>query len=295
MTLRRAAHLNRSAVADRELTMTDPDKRRFRIACWNMARAFPPRDAKADPWEVLDSLQPDLALLQECRPAAGGNRIGYLHLAPTRHGWGTAVWSRFPLTCTASLPEAAECDWENCRVALDGYVASATVRLPGDASILATSLHAYANPIPLNELAAFNIDNLLPPGPRREVWPVDLAWWALRNLTSKVGSCILGGDWNMARLFDSLYRPGSKMGGNQARFDRMARSGWHEVARRFYSDEVQTYFKPPSGPYQLDHIFVSAPIMAATTHFEVVASPAVRSVSDHAALIMECRMPTAEP
>jgi endonuclease/exonuclease/phosphatase family metal-dependent hydrolase len=168
------------------------------------------------------------------------------------------------------------------------------VPLPSGTPVVVTSLHAYAQPIPANKLGAFNIDDLVPPGPRHEVWPVDLAWWALRKLTSNVKACIIGGDWNMARLFDTNYGSGSEMGGNQARFDRMASSGWHEVARRFYSDEVQTYFKPPAGPYQLDHIFVSESIMAATTHFEVVTSPAVRNASDHAALVMECRM-LAEP
>jgi exonuclease III len=260
------------------------------VVSWNMAGAFPLKDATVDLWEVLDSLQPDIALLQECRPPTAGSARGHFHFAPTRHGWGTAVWSRFALTQTTSLPHAVECDWESYRAALDGYVASAAVYPPGGSMLSVTSFHAYPSPISVNDLTAFNIDDLLPPGPRREVWPVDLAWWALRNLTA-TGPCILGDDWNMARLFDTNYGVGSKMGGNQARFDRMANSGWHDVARKFHKDEVQTYFKPRSGAYQLDHIFVSESIMAATTRFEVVTSPAVRKASDHAALVMEFRMP----
>jgi hypothetical protein len=195
--------------------------------------------AAADPWEVFDTLNADVVLLQECRPRTAAGGSGHLHLVPIRHGWGTAVWSRFPLTETACLPDAAQCNWASYKPALDGYVASATVHPPAGPVLSLRSLHACADTIEIDQLAAFNIDHLLPSGPRREVWPIDLAWWALRDVTSAKGALILGGDLNMARLFDTNY--GSRRG-HQARFDRFARSGWHEVEipSRRSADLLQT-------------------------------------------------------
>jgi hypothetical protein len=84
----------------------------------------------------------------ERRQPSAGHGTGHLYLAPTRHGWSAAVWSRFPIAQITCLPLAAECDWKSYRAVLDAYIASATVHLPDGTTLSATSLDAIADPIP---------------------------------------------------------------------------------------------------------------------------------------------------
>jgi hypothetical protein len=253
----------------------------MRVIVWNMAGAFPlAGTAASDAWNVLMSLQPDVALLQECRPPI--DVAGHLHYMPTPYGWGTAVWSRWTLSNCSAFPSQIGDVWSQYRNALDGYVATASIAVPGSTSLTAVSVHAYAEGVADQHLAGFDKETLRLPY-SKVIWPVDLISWALREHTATLAPAIVAGDWNTARLLDESYG----RGGNHEFFERMHQAGWHEIARRFYPTETQTFFKRGGGPYQLDHAFVTAEIASATTKFEIVSSDAILAVSDHAALVMD--------
>src|SRR4051794_20449738 len=124
----------------------------MRVIVWNMAGAFPlGGTAGSDCWDVLMSLEPDIALLQECRPPTVFT--GHLHHMPTRNGWGTAIWSRWSLANCAPFPPLIGDVWSQYRNALNGYVAAATIHVPGGITLTAISVHAYAAGVAEEHLA----------------------------------------------------------------------------------------------------------------------------------------------
>ena len=256
--------------------------KRMRLVVWNMARAFPPAGVSVDPWSVLDSLQPDIALLQECQPRAEPHTGGNFYYSPTRRGWGTGVWSRWELSDCGPFPSALSNEWDRYRGALDGYIASACVRVMDTLDLHVTSVHAYPATVPNECLEGFDVDAIRLPS-ALAIWPGDLVWWAFRGSAQASTPAIIGGDWNTARLFDKTYGPR----GNSEFFERMVSAGWCEIARQFHAEEVQTYFKAGKGPYQLDHVFAGALLGEAAVRFDVVRSEPVLAVSDHAALLVE--------
>ena len=93
----------------------------------------------------------------------------------------------------------------------------------------------------------------------------------------------------------SGHRPGSVQTsawggepGSSSQFftDREAK-GWHHALRKFGPDEIRTYLDPKSAPYKLDHIFTDQQLHAALTSCEVMDAPALRDLSDHAALVAD--------
>ena len=258
----------------------------MRIVSWNMARGPRPAGLDADPWQVLATLDADVALLQECKQPVDGTIRGHLHFAPSKSGWGTAVWSRHPLGDRVALPPSDDERRSLFAHELDGYVATATVNVPGAPPLLAVSVHAWPAPLKLEVVARLGIDGLKTPAAKK-VWPTDLIWLATRHLPSASARVVLGGDWNAARLFDTVYGPR----GNQEFFDRMAETGWHEVMRRFHKNEHQTYFRKGRGPYQLDHVFVSSALLSGLASARVETEGGVRSASDHAPVVVEWSAP----
>lgn len=259
----------------------------MRILTWNMARGPRRKELDGDPWAVLAALEPDIALLQECRPPPGRPPPGHLHFVPSAQGWGTAIWSRFPLATTGDLPDGAEAERALARGALEGYVASAEVQVQAEAPILCVCVHAYPAAVKKQFLAGIDSATVKPPL-QSKVWPGDLAWWTTSHLPSRGCPAVLGGDWNTARLFDRVYRPR----GNQQFFDRMQASGWHEAMRKFNPDEVRTYFCKGRGPYQLDHVFLTSDLFARLTGASVAATEDVLRASDHAPVVLELDMGT---
>jgi exonuclease III len=99
-------------------------------------------------------------------------------------------------------------------------------------------------------------------------------------------SFVVSGDWNTARLFDTMYP--DKWPNAGADFFRAAAGwGWCESLRKNHPEEVQTYLDPNSAPYELDHMFTDARLHGALTRCDVVEEASIRELSDHAPIIAE--------
>jgi len=253
----------------------------MRLISWNMARGPRPKGLDRDPWDLLASLEPDIALLQEA--AAPPEEFGgTFHLNRTRRGWGTGIWSRFPLGSLDTLDGVDATELATALPALKGYVASAVVDPPGGGSIVVVSVHAYPSKVPEKYLGGLDPDVLVAP-PQKDVWPGDLLWWLTRRLPTETVPAVVGGDWNTARLFDENYGPR----GNREFFERMAETGWHEAMRKFFDSEVQTYYREGRGPYQLDHVSLTGELYDLLGLGLVDASDGVLAASDHAPIVLD--------
>lgn len=253
----------------------------MKIISWNMARAIRPKGMDTDPWTVLETLNPDIALLQEAKvpPSTFG---GHFHMVNTNRGWGTAIWSKYPFSWTGNFPNGSESLNEKIKEALAGYVASAVIGLSSSCSLSVTSVHAYPAAVKKQYLEDFPIESVKLPS-ESNVWPGDLIWWSTRFLPSEGGSFILGGDWNTSLLFDKVYGPR----GNAEFFARMRDTGWYTAMKKFHETEVQTYYSPGKGPYQLDHVFLTSDLYDGLKTAEVLPTPKVLSTSDHAPIVLE--------
>jgi hypothetical protein len=237
---------------------------------------------RPDQWNILQSLMPDIALLQEWRKPDDFAPSGNLHCVPYLPGRYTAVWSKWPIEDQDNFPRSANIDWGLYRNALDGCVASATITLPV-VSLSVTSVYAYPEKIKPEWIAAFDLEALRLPS-ANNIWPADMVWWALRNNTFTVGLSLLGGDWNTSRIMDDP-RPR----GNQEFFDRMSKSSWNETARQYYPYEKDstTWARKGGRPMQLDHFFTSAELAKSMSNFEVVRAESFRNASDHLPILVD--------
>ena len=253
----------------------------MRIVCWNMARAFHPKGRDRDPWEVLDALHPDIALLQETAALPDGFP-GECHFNPTRRHWGTAVWSHYPLRSFDDLPGIDRQELQTVLPAVDGYFAGALVEVPAVGEVAAVSVHAYPSQVGEQYLTGLDASELVVP-PQKAVWPGDIQWWLTRKLPAHGTPSILGGDWNTARRFDEVYGPR----GNREFFQRMTETGWREALRKFHAEEVRTYFSRGKTPYQLDHVFLTDGLYETLRRGFVDSSAEVLLASDHAPIVLE--------
>ena len=117
-------------------------------------------------------------------------------------------------------------------------------------------------------------------------WYRDAAFGALDALDKPKGF-IFGGDWNIARLFDRVYPDGFECPGPTGVefFDRAAQAGWVESVRACFVEEVRTYLKPGTWPYQLDHVFTDSGLHGSLSRCAVKSGHPV--LSDHAALVID--------
>ena len=244
---------------------------KIRIVSWNMnVRARP------DQWDILQSIKPDIALLQEWRKPANFEAAGYLYSKEYLQGRYTAIWSKWPLQDTNNFPKAVEVPWESYRSALEGCIVSASAMTPiGPISV--SSVYAYPEEIEQEKLSGFVLETLRLPD-AKGIWPADLIWWALKVWARGSGRAILGGDWNTSRILDD-----PKPRGNQAFFDRMHVCGWHEIARKYYPDEKDsfTWARKNARSMQLDHFFASSELASSVVNFEVIRTESFNRASDH--------------
>ena len=98
-------------------------------------------------------------------------------------------------------------------------------------------------------------------------------------------SFIWGGDLNSAESMDDVK---GFAGGNRLLREIWGAAGSHDLRRRFFAEEQQTFFAPKRGPYQLDHVFADAATEARALDWRVDPEPATtQRVSDHAPIWVE--------
>jgi exonuclease III len=265
---------------------------------WNLAYMKPGRYKtianRRRQWALLAALEPDIALLQECRPddlrinAPAWMEADYDVIGEIPPNWiacsailaRTTVEAR-PLDRT-QLPEP-EHGW---LAQLSGYVATA-LAVVRETELAIASVHAIAREV--DRSAATDEDHeRIRRRSHPRAWHNDLAVAALTPWVRNQ-RFIVGGDWNTAVLFDSNYPAGAEGGpGASAEFfANRAAGGWHHALRKFCPTEVRTYLDPASGPYELDHIFTDPDFHARLTGCRVVDDAVISELSDHAPLVAE--------
>jgi len=148
-----------------------------------------------------------------------------------------------------------------------------------------TSVHAQASAVPREILDRHPWDDVTLCTPGRQVWQMDLIPFELHRLFA--GETFLwGGDLNSAESMDDIP---SFAGGNRRLREIWLQAGSHDLRRRFFVEEQQTFFAPRRGPYQLDHVFADAVTEARVKGWRVDTDPATSDprLSDHAPIWVE--------
>lgn len=265
----------------------------MRVVSWNLAYWKPGRYKtvanRRRQWALLAALQPDIALLQECRPEDHRN------LAPSWMSEEYRLYGAIPdgwTACSAALVRATlpshspnltglpgpAAAWLQL---LSGRLAITQVQL-GEVAATVVSVHADAAEVK-DGLTADDHTRLRRPALAR-AWYPDLVVGALEPLTAG-GNFIVGGDWNEARLWDQTtpqHAPGS-----QQFFEGRAEAGWFDALRKHSPDEVRTYLDRASAPYELDHVFVDATQYGQLTASRPLSEEMLTELSDHAPLVLD--------
>lgn len=246
-----------------------------------------------DAWRwLLDDLKPDLALLQECVvPDWAASRVhvrfkpGY-PLSP-RQRWGTAVIS----TCgaiTPARPDAvaawldslgAEAQSLCSATRLDSWCVGGDIAINGNDVLRVFSIHNPAFPIDRKLLKGVDISDLKLTL-NRDLWLQDVIFYFLRR---ELGSpLVVGGDFNTSRLLDV-----PKPRGNVEFFERLDKSGFCSLHRRFHDTDEQTFFHPKRRPHQLDYLYADPNTARRAVACYVVKDPVDAGLSDHAPLVAD--------
>jgi len=257
----------------------------MRVVSWNLAYMKPAGFKKVEnrrrQWEFLGALQPDIAMLQECRPADLTN------LARLEMKNEYKVLGKIPLhwiACSALLlrsdfiaehltPSSSWLEY------LSGYLCRASFNIYGR-KILIASVHTPAKVVNDPRVSQDDHAKIKRPSLDR-AWHNDLAAAALADISVGFDGFIISGDWNTARLFDKT------MGGTACAefFAMRANNGWCESLRKFYADEVQTFLAPKGKPYELDHMFTDSALYEKLVSCEVMRCEMIDNLSDHAPIV----------
>lgn len=232
----------------------------MRIVTWNMGCNIPAstyRKHHDEAWTyLLDELRPDIALVQEAvvakMQAARDFKVTLCELA-SKYDAGTAVLLRNNM-------EASEAP----KISVSSATYVATVRVGTSAGAMqVASVHVY-------------------PGKEQHA---DLA-----RLVELIGSTladqplVIGGDFNAARHFDTVY--GGKKYGRF--FEAMGSAGFHDAHWGLHAREVQSFWgKKAKELYQDDHFFISKTWASRVLSCEVKDNEIVRRVSDHGPVVLE--------
>jgi len=278
-----------------QATTDQAESRRLRVLSWNLGYhtpgSFKARTNRRRQWALLLALDPDIALLQECRPedlADFGPEWAMdeysVLAAPASDRWqaASAIVARSTFSPTLVTPSEPWFDY------LWPYVVRGTVIVDGVGTVNVASVHADASKV--DDPALTDADHALmrQPGSDR-TWHCDMAAWALRDWVAD--SFVVAGDWNTARQFTANYSGTSPDA--PAFFSALRSWGWDESMRQKHPNEVQTFFRAGNAAYQLDHLFTDASLADGLASCEVVDDPLVRELSDHAPIVADFQVSAA--
>lgn len=232
----------------------------MKLVCWNVRGG-----GKPGSWDVLEQLEPDVALLQEAVvPDAVRERFDVFEDAPirrrsaTRQRWKTVVLVRRGAGLSASPVSfsSAGYPWLGSLLEESGCCIAVELRV-GSSTSLVVSLYSPAWPLPsASRLSEEQLQEVrLPTHTGDKVWVADLLWAWLR--ARKAGSVIVGGDFNSTPAFDRAH--GGRSKGNVIQHQRFVDLGLTDLVRLVDSDFRKTpTFRHAKGKlYQLDYVYAS--------------------------------------
>lgn len=208
-------------------------------------------------WNFLvNTLAPDIALLQECVPNIECEKrynLLYREIGGPRR-WGSAIITR-------DLP-IQEVEFNN---AYPGAVVAADVTLSNGLLLTVISLYGL---IDEDGYATTTLHRML-----SDMTPL------LNGRTGR--SCFLiGGDYNVSTQWDDHYR--HRYPSHRIFFERLEDFNLINCTAKFHNGHVQTIRHPKSKiPWQNDYIHVSKKLAERLVSCEVVDGPEIREISDH--------------
>jgi endonuclease/exonuclease/phosphatase family metal-dependent hydrolase len=265
-----------------------------RVVTWNMA-FWSYRRAHDRAWGwLLDTVKPDVALVQECVvPDWVRSRGLSVHWERAylegKQDWGTGIVAQGPLkparlpaldSWLADLPPSVPGRGGLRGIhRADGWLASASTIVPSLGPTVFHSVHSPSYPIEPKRLDGIDIGGMkLKNNP--DLWFTDVLFTFLKKQLDHV---LVGGDFNASRLLDRTL--GER--GNKEFFDRIASEGFVSLHRKFHDMDEQTFFKKGKGRHQLDYLYGDAKVAAQARSCCVVPYEEVREYSDHAPLVVE--------
>ncbi len=268
----------------------------MRIVTWNMDY-WKHRSSHDDAWHwLLDTLKPDIALVQECAPPAWLSELGFVQwdraYPEGKQPWGTALFSRSPAkpagleevdTWLGQLPRRTA-EYEGlARVhRLPGWAAIANVQIDGLGDTLVVGLHNPAFEIERDRLEGVDVS------PMKlkmsdDLWLLDILFYFLKHRLEH--PLLVGGDFNYSRLLDDLYGEA----GNHEFFDRIQSEGFVSLHRKFHQADQQTFFQKRGRGHQLDYLYGNRAVGETASSCEVWYDDQVSDFSDHAPLVAELK------
>jgi len=266
----------------------------MRIITWNMDH-WKHKRVHDDAWQwIIDTLDPDIALLQECVPPAWAyeNRtVLFNRVYPeSRQKWGTAIMTKLTASRT-TIPEVDDwlsklprnipgTDKQSWIYQLKGWCECAQIRFIPDETTLVISVYSSAYHIERELLKNIDISGIkLKLNP--DLWLLDVIFYYLKNYLDR--RILVGGDFNYSRLLDPPDRPR----GNNEFFDRIKNEGFVSLHRLFHDNDERTFFQAKRKPLQLDYLYTDAVLAKRVSRCDVVPYSEVERFSDHAPLIAE--------
>ncbi|MCC7140234.1 MAG: hypothetical protein IT460_17575 [Planctomycetes bacterium] len=266
----------------------------MRLVSWNLHGAAIPGSATLDKqhraWAHIRELGADIVLAQEVGesdiPEWVSREWTLLHgergVGRKAWSWGSVIAAR-PGMNLRPRPDAFDDPWIRH---LYDLVLVGELDLPGVGPVVVASVHTVAQSLPsyLKETGGLDLvsdsamKRLQRPGYRGRPYVNDFAFEALDRFVGD-RRFLISGDWNTARKFD---KPRSRAG--TAFFERAASHGWVGC---HHGPEEPSHLGRGEPIYQLDHAFADPATAACATRCWVVLDDVVRSVSDHAPLVVD--------
>jgi hypothetical protein len=231
-------------------------------------------------WDYLeDSLDFDIALLQEAITPSGITHSFADVLFQKRYpesnvAWGNCIVSR-KMKLRHVEPSIDE-PWEQL-VRCSSLLAECP-----EVGLFFVNVHSNAKNITHPSHNEFISTGALSCA-KSKFWEIEVVSHFLSPILANQ-SFVLGGDINSGRLFDSVY----KYSHNGNLWENLERQGMIDLRPKHSADEVQTFFRPNTAPYQLDHFFGSIDIYKRTSSWKVLTEVARDlKLSDHAPVEIE--------
>jgi len=237
----------------------------MKIATWNLDYWKRTPEQRQKGWAyLLDSINPDIALIQEIKPPQtdlSNDRFLY-HEIDGKRKWGNALYSRFPIIREIYTSKS----------------------YPGASGLITAEINV-TNTL---TLTVINLYGLLD----SEGYATTTMHHLLSDLTSILDhkgtrKIVLGGDFNVSKQFDKKYKwPAHKLV-----FDRIEDFGLINCTQKFFSDHVQTHVHNKSKfPWQDDYLFISENIEDTLLACEVINTESIREFSDHLPVLIELKL-----
>jgi hypothetical protein len=240
--------------------------------------------AHARAWRWLEAQDVDVALVQEAVLYDGVHAKwdSVVWSSKYGHNWGSAVLTRGSFYAPWDAPLAHP--W------LRLVAGAACVARPIDpAGLWLVSVHSSADAYKQSEFSTLpsleGVSRCSSDG--SELWEIEVIAHELGEVL-RGRRFVLGGDLNSALAFDQNY------GGceNERLFSNLAELGYADLRPRHRPLEDQTYYKPRSRPYQLDHLYADAATEASVESWTVLSEVASElGLSDHAPVLVTLSSP----